>query len=124
LDDPEEDWENIMWSDEIKIELFGKNCVEGRMNGAMHHEILSQNHLPSASALKMKHGWIFQDDNDPKHTAHATKEWLHEKHFKSLASRPQPHRETHPWQVVSQSQKRELKLCFHSWGMTTRLKLW
>lgn len=23
MDDPEEDWENIMWSDETKIELFG-----------------------------------------------------------------------------------------------------
>ncbi|KAK3561048.1 hypothetical protein QTP86_026390 [Hemibagrus guttatus] len=29
LDDPEEDWENVIWSDETKIELFGKNstCV-------------------------------------------------------------------------------------------------
>ncbi len=24
LDDPEEDWENVIWSDETKIELFGK----------------------------------------------------------------------------------------------------
>ena len=23
LDDPEEDWENVIWSDETKIELFG-----------------------------------------------------------------------------------------------------
>ena len=27
MDDPEEDWENIMWSDETKIELFGKNST-------------------------------------------------------------------------------------------------
>jgi len=27
MDDPEEDWENIMWSDESKIELFGKNST-------------------------------------------------------------------------------------------------
>ncbi|KAI4875136.1 hypothetical protein NFI96_013007, partial [Prochilodus magdalenae] len=25
MDDPEEDWENIMWSDKTKLELFGKN---------------------------------------------------------------------------------------------------
>ena len=30
LDDPEEAWENVMWSDETKIELFGINsmCLE------------------------------------------------------------------------------------------------
>ncbi|CDQ59706.1 unnamed protein product [Oncorhynchus mykiss] len=30
----------------------------------------------------MKRGWVFQHDNDPKHTARATKEWLRKKHFK------------------------------------------
>ncbi len=128
MDDPEEDWENVIWSDETKIELFGKNstcrvfrrknaelhpkntiptvkhggenimlwgcfsakgprrliCVKERMNGAMYREILSENLLPSARALKMKRGWVFQHDNDPKHTARATKEWLRKKHFKVL----------------------------------------
>ncbi len=128
LDDPEEDWENVIWSDETKIELFGKNstchvwrrknaelhpkntiptvkhgggnimlwgcfsakgpgrliCVKERMNGAMYREILSENLLPSARALKMKRGWVFQHDNDPKHTARATKERLRKKHFKVL----------------------------------------
>ncbi len=59
-------------------------CVKERMNGAMYREILSENLLPSARALKMKRGWVFQHDNDPKHTARATKEWLHKKHFKVL----------------------------------------
>uniref|UniRef100_A0A4W5QAG3 Si:ch73-314g15.3 n=1 Tax=Hucho hucho TaxID=62062 RepID=A0A4W5QAG3_9TELE len=27
LDDPDEDWENVIWSDETKIELFGKNST-------------------------------------------------------------------------------------------------
>jgi len=54
---------------------------EGRMNGAMYREILSQNLLPSVRALKMKRGWIFQHDYDPKHTTWATKEWLRKKAF-------------------------------------------
>ncbi len=54
------------------------------MNGAMYREILSENLLPSARALKMKRGWVFQHDNDPKHTARATKELLRKKHFKVL----------------------------------------
>ncbi|KAJ4928806.1 hypothetical protein JOQ06_004431 [Pogonophryne albipinna] len=127
LDDPEEDWVNVIWSDDTKIELFGKNStrrvwrrknaelhpkntiptvkhgggnimlwgcfsakgprrlirVKERMNGAVYRKILSDNLLPSARALKMKRGWVFQHDNDPKHTARATKEWLRKKHFKS-----------------------------------------
>ncbi|CAJ0961923.1 unnamed protein product [Ranitomeya imitator] len=50
----------------------------------MYREILSANLLPSARALKIKRGWVFQHDNDPKHTARATKEWLRKKHFKVL----------------------------------------
>ncbi|KAI4888479.1 hypothetical protein NFI96_001823 [Prochilodus magdalenae] len=128
LDVPEEYWENVIWSDETKVELFGKNTtrrvwrkvnaelhpkntiptvkhgggnimlwgcfsakgpgrlvrVHERMNGAMYCEILGANLLPSARAMKMKRGWVFQHDNDPKHTARATKEWLCKKHFKVL----------------------------------------
>uniref|UniRef100_A0AAY4B5U8 Transposase Tc1-like domain-containing protein n=1 Tax=Denticeps clupeoides TaxID=299321 RepID=A0AAY4B5U8_9TELE len=52
--------------------------INGKMDGAI------ENLLPSARALKMKCGWVFQHDNDPKHTARATKEWLRKKHFKVL----------------------------------------
>ena len=48
------------------------------MNGAMYWEILANNLLPSVRALKMGH------DNDPKHMAKATKEWLKRKHIKVL----------------------------------------
>ena len=40
MDDPEEDWENIMWSDETKMELFGKNPtrrVRRKKNAELHH---------------------------------------------------------------------------------------
>ena len=42
------------------------------------------NLLPSVRALKMGRGWVFQHDNDPKHMAKATKEWLKKKHIKVL----------------------------------------
>ena len=126
LDDPEEAWEKVMWSDETKIELFGINSTRrvwrkrnaeynpkntiptvkhgggnlmlwgcfsakgtGRLhriegNGAICWEIWGNNLLPSVRTLKMGHGWVFQHDNDPKHTAKATKEWLKKKHIKVL----------------------------------------
>ena len=69
LDDPEEEWEKVMWSDKTKIELFGLNStrrvwrkkkdeynpkntiptvkhvysIEGRMDGAKYREILANN---------------------------------------------------------------------------------
>ncbi len=39
--------------------------------------------LKPAMALKMGRGLVFQHDNDPKHTAKATKEWLKKKHIKA-----------------------------------------
>ena len=60
------------------------HCIEGRMNGAMYREMLGDNLLPSVRALKMGRGWVFQHDNDPKHTPKATKEWLKKKHIKVL----------------------------------------
>ncbi len=54
------------------------------MDGAMYREILANNLLPSVRALMMGRGWVFQHDNDPKHTARATKEELRKKHFKFL----------------------------------------
>ena len=63
--------------------------IEGRINGAMYREILGDNLLPSVRAMKMGCGWVFQHDNDPKHTAKATKEWLKKKHIKVLEWRSQ-----------------------------------
>ncbi len=48
--------------------------MKGTMDGAMK----------PTRALKMGRGWVLQHDNDPKHTAEATKEWLKKKQIKVL----------------------------------------
>ncbi|KAI4904987.1 hypothetical protein NFI96_002412 [Prochilodus magdalenae] len=58
--------------------------INRRTDGAMYRKILIDNLLPSARTLKMGGGWVFQHDNDPKHTAKATKEWLKKKHIKVM----------------------------------------
>ncbi len=40
--------------------------------------------LKPARALKMGRGWVFQHEDDPKHTANATKERLKKKYIKVL----------------------------------------
>ena len=51
--------------------------IEGKMNAAMYRDILDENLLQSALDLRQGRRFIFQQDNDPKHTAKITKEWLH-----------------------------------------------
>jgi len=50
MDDPEEDWKNIMWSDETKIELFGKNSTR-RVWRKKNEELHPKNTIPT-----VKHG--------------------------------------------------------------------
>ncbi len=59
------------------------NCIpsKGRWTGPC---TVRARALKPARALKMGRGWVFQHDNDPKHTTKATKEWLKKKHIKVL----------------------------------------
>ncbi|KAG2462424.1 TCB1 transposase, partial [Polypterus senegalus] len=52
-------------------------AIEGKMNAAKYMDILDKNLLQSAKDLRLGRRFTFQQDNDPKHTAKITKEWLH-----------------------------------------------
>lgn len=53
-------------------------------NEAMRREISDKNLFPSVRAFKVRPGWIFQLDNDPKIPTLATKEWVRKMHFNLL----------------------------------------
>ena len=50
--------------------------VEGKMNRAKCREILNENLPKSAQDLRLGRRFTFQQDNNPKHTAKTTQEWL------------------------------------------------
>ncbi|KAG2468153.1 TC1A transposase, partial [Polypterus senegalus] len=50
--------------------------IKGKMIVAMYRDILDKNLLQSALDLRLGQRFIFQQDNDPKHTAKISKEWL------------------------------------------------
>ena len=129
VDKPQSFWENVLWTDETKLELFGKahqlyvhrlknqayeekntvptvkhgggsamfwgcfaasgtgclECVQGKMKSDDYQGILERNVLPSVRKLGLsRRSWVFQQDNDPKHTAKNTQEWLREKRWTIL----------------------------------------
>ena len=53
--------------------------IEVKMDGSTYIKIIEENLLPSARKLKLEQKFTFQRDNDQKHTANATLEWLRNK---------------------------------------------
>ena len=56
--------------------------IEGIMNSQLYQEILQNNVSASVKQLKLKHSWVFQQDNDPKHTSASTKACMKKKKYK------------------------------------------
>ena len=58
--------------------------IEGNINQAKYCEILDENLLPSAQDLRLGQRFTFQRDNNPKHIAKTTQEWLRNKSLNVL----------------------------------------
>jgi hypothetical protein len=58
--------------------------IEGKMNRANYREILDKNLIQRAQDLRLGQRFTFQQDNDPKHTAKTTREWLRDKSLNVL----------------------------------------
>ena len=58
--------------------------IEVKMDGAKYIKIREESLLPSARKLKLEWKFAFQHDNDLKHTAKATLEWLRNKKINVL----------------------------------------
>ncbi len=125
---PQSFWENVLWTDETKVELFGKghhgtvyrkrneafkenntvptvkhgglkmfwgcfaaagtgclDCVNGIMKSDDYQRILGRNIVASVRKLHLhQRSWVFQQDNDPKHTSKSTPKWLQTKCWRVL----------------------------------------
>ena len=58
--------------------------IDGAMDGAKYRRILDENMFESAMNLKLGKRFTFQQDNDSKHKAKATLEWLNKKKINVL----------------------------------------
>ena len=47
--------------------------IEGRLNAKKYQGTLNYNLKESVAKLELSNEWIFQQDNDPNHTANSTK---------------------------------------------------
>lgn len=50
--------------------------IEGKMNAVMYRDILNEKLFKSVDSFQFENGWVFQQDNDPKHTAKLMKKWF------------------------------------------------
>ncbi|KAM4807985.1 Fanconi anemia group C protein [Rhinophrynus dorsalis] len=58
--------------------------IDGKMNAVCYQKILADNLHSSPRKLHMGLSWTFQHDNDPKHKAKLTHQWLQQKKLKVL----------------------------------------
>uniref|UniRef100_A0A803K3T0 Transposase Tc1-like domain-containing protein n=1 Tax=Xenopus tropicalis TaxID=8364 RepID=A0A803K3T0_XENTR len=160
LSKPQSFWENVLWTDETKIELFGKahhstlyrkwneaykekntvptvkygggsmmfwgcfaasgtgclKCVQGIMKSEDYQRILGRTVEPSVRKLGLRpKSWVFQQDNDPKHTSKSTEKWMATKRWRVLnwsAMSPDLNATEHLW--------RDLKIAVGKWSLFNR----
>ncbi len=80
--------------------------IDGTMNSALYQNILKENVRLSVCDLKLKHTWVMQQDNDPKHTSQSNSEWLKKNKINVFEW---------PSQNLIEILWHDLKHSFHSW---------
>ena len=61
------------------------DCVHGIMKSEDHQRIVERNLGPSVRKLGLRQrSWVFQQDNDPKHTSKSTQKLFETKHWRVL----------------------------------------
>ena len=63
--------------------------ISTRMTGPIYVNILSDNLIQSAQNLGIADNFIFQQDNDPKHTSTVAKEWFADNNIETIEWPPQ-----------------------------------
>ena len=58
--------------------------IYGIMGQENHVDVLKQHLKTSVRKLKIGHKWVFQMDNDPKHTSKVVAKWLKDNKVKVL----------------------------------------
>ena len=63
---------------------FSRSSVGNYMDRFLYREILRKNLLQSCQKLDLENSFVFQHDNDPKHTGGLVKDWLKQKKIETL----------------------------------------
>lgn len=80
----------MIWGCMSWFGVGGMDCVIGRMDSKQLLSILESSLLPAVAQVANRLGspartnLIFQQDNDPKHTSAATKNWLATRGIKTM----------------------------------------
>lgn len=122
-------WGAMAWRGVGKLEF-----IDDRMNADMYIDIIRRNLKASARKLRLGSSFIFQQDNDPKHTAKKTSAFFEENHINVLewpAQSPDLNPIEHLWALLdneigerSFTKKDDLKTAVtNAWGKIDAQKI-